>query len=72
MLRSIILALGVAFIGLPGGPAAAEPVCGKRTSLMTQLGEKYAEAPVAMGLTSEGAVIEVLTSTSGSWAFLGT
>ena len=70
MLRSIILALGVAFIGLPTGPASAEQVCGERTKLMTQLGDKYAEAPVAMGLTSAGSVIEVLTSPSGSWTFL--
>ncbi len=72
MLRSIILALGVAFIGLPTGPASAEQVCGERTKLMTSLGEKYAETPVAMGLTSAGAVIEVLTSPSGSWTFLVT
>ena len=66
MLRLIILALGVAFIGLPTGPASAEQVCGERTKLMASLGKKFAEAPVAMGLTSSGTVIEVLTSPSGS------
>ena len=70
MLRSIILALGVALIGLPTGPASAEQACGERTKLVASLGEKFAEAPVAMGLTSQGAVIEVLTSPSGSWTFL--
>ncbi len=72
MLRSIILALGVAFIGLPAVSASAEQICGERTKLMTSLGENYAEAPVAMGLTSAGAVIEVLTSPTGSWTFLVT
>ncbi len=70
MLRSIILALGVAFIGLPATSASAEQVCGERTNMMTKLGEKFAEAPIAMGLTSAGAVIEVLTSPAGSWTFL--
>ena len=46
--------------------------CGERTNMMAELGEKFAEAPVAMGLTSAGAVIEVLTSTTGSWTFLVT
>ena len=72
MLRSIVFILGVALIGLQAGPAAAEQVCGERTKMMTQLEEKFAEAPVAMGLTSAGAVIEVLTSTTGSWTFLVT
>ena len=72
MLRSIVFGLGVALIGLQADPASAEQVCGERTKLMTHLGENYAEAPVAMGLTSAGAVIEVLTSTTGSWTFLVT
>ena len=70
MLRSIILALGVAFISLPAASASAQQICGERTKMMVSLGEKYAEAPFAMGLTSAGAVIEVLTSPTGSWTFL--
>ncbi len=72
MLRSIIFALGVALIGLQADPASAQQVCGERTKLMTDLGKKFAEQPVAMGLTSTGAVIEVLSSPTGSWTFLVT
>ena len=72
MLRSIVFGFGVALIGLQAEPASAQQVCGERTKLMTQLEEKYAEAPVAMGLTSNGAVIEVLTSSLGTWTFLVT
>ncbi len=72
MLRSIVFCFGVALIGLQAEPASAQQVCGERAKLMTQLGEKYAEAPVAMGLTSAGAVIEVLTSSLGTWTFLVT
>ena len=73
MLRSIVFVLGVALIGLQANPASAEErVCGERTKMMTQLGERFAESPVAMGLTSAGAVLEVLTSTTGSWTFLVT
>ncbi len=72
MLRSIVFGLVVALIGLQADPATAEQVCGERTKLMTHLGKNYAEAPVAIGLTSAGAVIEVLTSASGTWTFLVT
>ncbi len=72
MLRSIVFILGVTLIGLQAGPASAEQLCGERTKMMTKLGEKFAETPVAMGLTSAGAVVEVLTSTTGSWTFLVT
>ena len=70
MLRSIVFVLGVALIGLQASPASAQQVCGERTKMMTRLGEKFAEAPVAMGLTSSGTVIEVLTSKTGTWTFL--
>ena len=72
MLRSIVFGLGVALIGLQADPASAQQVCGERTKLMTQLGENYAETPVAMGLTSAGAVVEVSTSSSGTrspWSY---
>lgn len=72
MLRSMFFILGVTLVGLQANPASAEQICGERTKLMIRLGEKFAEAPVAMGLTSTGAVIEVLTSPTGSWTFLVT
>ena len=72
MLRSIVFALGVTFIAFQAAPVAAQQVCGERSKLMDHLEQKFSEQPIAMGLTSKGAVLEVLTSPSGSWTFLVT
>ena len=72
MLRSIIIALGVTIIAFQADPVAAQQVCGERATLMTHLEQKFSEQPIAMGLTAKGAVLEVLTSPSGSWTFLVT
>jgi len=42
--------------------ANAQMLCKKRTEVLTQLSSTYKEAPVAMGLASNGAVLEVLSS----------
>ncbi len=70
MLRSIVFVLGVALIGLLAGPAIAQPACGERAKFMNKLEQTFAEHPVAMGLTSKGAVLEVFASNNGSWTFL--
>ncbi len=72
MLRSIIAVLGVALIAFQAAPAGAQAACGDRAKMITHLGATFSEHPVAMGLTSTGAVIEVLTSPSGTWTFLVT
>ncbi len=51
-------------------PAVAQTVCGERAKFIEMLGTKYLEQPVSMGLTSSGAVIEVLTSPTGTWSIL--
>ncbi len=47
-------------------PVAAQTVCTTRSAVAEQLAGKFAEAPVAAGLESTGAVIEVFTSGDGS------
>jgi hypothetical protein len=50
---------------------AASPACGPRTQLLDQLTKKYKEAPVAVGLANNGALVEVLTSNDGAtWTIL--
>ncbi len=68
----IVAAIGVALIAFVAAPARAEQVCGERAKLMLHLEQKFSEQPIAMGLTAKGAVLEVLTSPSGSWTFLVT
>ena len=51
-------------------PASAEqqpdPICVKRTDLLKQLSSKFNEAPVAMGLTDSGSVLEVYSTGDGA------
>lgn len=53
-------------------PARAESICGERSRFLEQLHQQYGENPTAVGLVSNGTVLEVLTSTKGSWTILVT
>lgn len=46
--------------------AWAQTVCSQRTNFIKQLSVMYTESPVSMGLASDGTVIEVLASATGS------
>lgn len=50
--------------------AQTPPACGPRKTVIEQLGREYSEVPVNRGITSEGALIELLASPSGSWTML--
>lgn len=49
-------------------PTAAEEsmACGKRDEMLGHLAGKYQEEPVAMGLSTNGSVVEVLASNAGN------
>ena len=46
--------------------ATLSQVCDDRTTILSHLANRYAEAPIALGKASNGGVIEVLTSNSGA------
>ncbi len=51
--------------------APMQPVCGRRIDILEQLAEKYDEALVAAGLTTGGAMVEVLTTDDGrTWTII--
>ena len=65
----IAVALFVATASLPA--TAQQPNCTKRPDIVRHLAKKFAEAPIAIGLSGTGGVIEVLTSEeSGSWTII--
>jgi hypothetical protein len=64
-----IAALAVLFAAVP---AMAQTVCSIRAEFIDQFAHRYAENPVAMGLASNGGVVEVLASEGGSWTLLVT
>ncbi len=46
-------------------------LCGQRASVIGRLAEKYREAPVAIGVTSTGSMVEVLTTSDGTtWTII--
>lgn len=53
-------------------PAMAQTACGDRGTFIEYLSGKFAEAPVAMGLSSQGHVVEVLASKDRSWTIIVT
>ncbi|MEQ9347750.1 MAG: hypothetical protein RIG26_15020 [Thalassospira sp.] len=76
-MKTITRAFGIAVAAvlflLPSLPISASPVCGDRAKVIASLAEKYSEQPVAVGVTSNGGVIEVLKAPDGeTWTILFT
>ncbi len=58
-------------LAAPGAQAQQiGPYCSARTDVLTQLKGNYAEKPRAMGLASNGFVVEVLSSEDGTWTII--
>jgi len=75
MFRLAIVAAAVIALapGLAPRPALAQQVpCGERDKILSKLGKDYAEQPVSLGLSSNGTLVEVLASKSGSWTMIYT
>ncbi len=65
----IAVALFVATASLPA--TAQNQRCTKRPDIVRHLAKKFSETPVAIGLSGNGGVIEVLSSKkSGSWTII--
>jgi len=60
-----------AILALSASAASAEPQCNTRDSVIKQLSDKYREAPVALGVTHNGGLIEVLSTGEGkTWSII--
>ncbi len=70
MVKKFALLLGLALLlpspsyGLTEG--VRSQICDDRKAILSHLASQYAEAPIALGRASNGGLIEVLTSTTGS------
>ncbi len=53
-------------------PADAQAVCGPRAEILERLEREFAETPQAIGLSGDGALIEIVVSPSGGWTILAT
>ncbi|MDP6428746.1 MAG: hypothetical protein QF393_12080 [Rhodospirillales bacterium] len=65
----LLLVLGFAFAVVP---ARAQGTCAAYDDLAALLGKKYGEHPVNWGLSSDGNLVEVFASDSGSWTVVVT
>ena len=63
-----LIAVGFSLIASPVGSAdtPAKSTCESREAVLDFLSSKYAEAPIAMGVSKDGGVVEILTSGPGS------
>ena len=63
----VLLALSVAACA---SPSNAQSPCGPRDGIIKLLEQRYAEKPQALGLASNGSVLEVTVSPKGSWTLI--
>ena len=73
-IKGIAAYLGLALVPvltLGSIEAAAQSACRPRTDVVGHLAKKYGEAPVAIGVTNKGGLIEVLTTGDGdTWTII--
>ncbi len=73
-IKRIAAYLGLALVPvltLGSFEAAAQQACSPRTDVLGHLAKKYGEAPVAIGVTNKGGLIEVLTTGDGNtWTII--
>lgn len=67
----LLTSFAIALWSLPA-VAQQQPPCVKRADFLKHLESNYKEAPVAMGLTTGGGLLEVVVSRTGSWTIIVT
>ena len=67
----VLTSLVIALWSFPAVAQQQRP-CVERTDLLKHLESKFDEAPVAMGLTTRGGLLEVVVSRTGSWTIIVT
>jgi hypothetical protein len=68
-----ILALSAGLALVSASAATAQPQCDQRDSVLQVLQQKYKEQPIALGVTHNGGLVEVLTTGNGNtWSIIVT
>jgi len=67
MVRAIVFMVAL----MVAAPVFAQPACTSRSDVVSQLQARFKEAPVALGLTNTGSVVEVLANDKGTtWTII--
>lgn len=69
---SMVLALLTLTAFAAPAMAQQQMACAERNALVGELKEKYNEASQGVGMTGNGAVMELMTSEGGSWSLVVT
>jgi len=71
---SAVIAIAAAVPALSHPALAAEQLvaCGERTKILESFADAYKEKPSAVGITDQGALIEVLVGPTGTWTMVVT
>ena len=70
---SLLVTSAVAVLwSVPAQAQQQTPPCADRADFLNQLSANYREAPVAMGLTANGGLLEVVAAKNGSWTIIVT
>jgi len=51
-------------------PAHSQVMCADRKTVVAGLEKRYSEEPVSIGLASNGSVLEILASPTGTWTII--
>ncbi len=72
MVRYLTAILGALLIGWGAisSSAQAQTMCGERSAVVATLEKTYSETPVSMGLASNGAIIEIFASPTGTFTII--
>ncbi len=73
MIRLTLSLIVAGFLWTAAAPqAAAQTLCGERAEILDRLEQQFAETPQALGLSEDGALVEVMVSPAGGWTILVT
>ena len=71
MKRFMFTLIGASFMALLATPAtSAESVCGNRDDIVARLESGYQEFNSAMGMSTNGGLVELYTSENGTWTLM--
>ncbi len=73
MIRLTLSLIVAGFLWAAAAPQAeAQTLCGERAEILDRLEQQFAETPQAIGLSEDGALVEVMVSPTGGWTILVT
>jgi hypothetical protein len=71
-MKRFLTAMALCAAALPMTQAMAAEQCAARADMIKALGDKFHEAPAAVGMVNPKVVLEIFVSDKGTWTILAT